>query len=157
MNGTRHVAQLNIGRVRYGLDDPRIAGFVDNLARVNALAERSPGYVWRLQDDSGNATAFRMIADPHMMVNLSVWESVETLERFVWNTVHRRFYEQRGDWFEPLAEPHFVMWLVPPGHRPTLEEAAGKLAHLRAHGSSETAFGWEWLPELTRRREASGA
>src|SRR2546425_13362256 len=105
-----HLAQLNIGRIRYPLDDPRMADFVNNLDRVNAIAEHTPGFVWRLQDDSGNATAIHAFDDPRMLLNMSVWESVEALERFVWQTVHKRIYGRRTEWFEPLDRPHFVLW-----------------------------------------------
>ena len=99
---TSHIAQLNIGRFRYPTDDPRMAAFMTNLDRINALAERSEGFVWRLKDESNNATAIRPASDPTMAVNLSVWESVEALERFVWATVHKQFYNRKGDWFEKL-------------------------------------------------------
>ena len=92
-----HLAQLNIGRIRYEVDDPRMAGFVDNLASVNAIAERSPGFVWRYTDESGNATSTRPYdGDPMMAVNMSVWENVESLEKYVWQTVHKRFYARRA-------------------------------------------------------------
>jgi Domain of unknown function (DUF3291) len=146
MSESRHLAQLNIGRLRYPTDDPRMADFMNNLILVNGLAERSTGFVWRLQDDSGNATNIRPYADPQMAVNLSVWESVEALERFVWQTVHKRFYGRRPDWFEQMDRPHFVMWWVPAGHRPTIGEAKERLEHLPAHGPSEHAFGWESVP-----------
>ena len=129
---TSHIAQLNIGRFRYPTDDPRMAAFMTNLDRINALAERSEGFVWRLKDESNNATAIRPESDPTMAVNLSVWESVEALERFVWATVHKQFYNRKGDWFEKLAAPHFVMWPVAAGHIPDLDEAMGRLEHLRA-------------------------
>ena len=95
MTAIRHLAQLNIGRLRYPTDDPRVADFMNNLDLVNGLAERSKGFVWRLKDESGNATNIRPFADPTMIVNMSVWENVETLERFVWQTVHKRFYGRR--------------------------------------------------------------
>ena len=101
---TSHIAQLNIGRFRYPTDDPRMAAFMMNLDRINALAERSEGFVWRLKDESNNATAIRPASDPTMAVNLSVWESVEALERFVWATVHKQIYNRKGEWFEKLAE-----------------------------------------------------
>ena len=143
---TGHIAQLNIGRFRYPTDDPRMAAFMMNLDRINALAERSEGFVWRLKDDSNNATAIRPDSDPTMAVNLSVWESVEALERFVWATVHKQFYNRKGDWFEKLGAPHFVMWWIEAGHIPTLAEAKERLDHLTAHGPSEQAFGWETAP-----------
>ena len=141
-----HLAQLNIGRIRYSLDDPRMADFVNNLDRVNAIAEHTPGFVWRLQDDSGNATAIHAFDDPRMLLNMSVWESVDALERFVWQTVHKRIYGRRPEWFEPLDRPHFVMWWVPAGHRPDVAEAKSRLEHLWAHGPSDYAFGWERIP-----------
>jgi len=139
-----HLAQLNIGRIRYEIDDPRMKGFVDNLAFVNDLAERSPGFVWRYQDDSGNATNTRPYdGDPRMAVNMSVWLDVESLERFVWQTVHKRFYGQRHDWFETLGERYMVMWWVPVGHLPSVQEAVERLEHLKVQGPSEHAFSWE--------------
>ncbi|MFZ0602087.1 MAG: DUF3291 domain-containing protein [Roseiarcus sp.] len=145
---TSHIAQLNIGRFRYPPYDPRMAGFMTNLDRVNALAERSEGFVWRLKDESYNATAIRPATDPTMAVNLSVWEGAEALERFVWATVHKQFYNRKGDWFEKLGTPHFVMWPIPAGHIPDLEEAMGRLEHLRANGDSDFAFGWSHLAHI---------
>jgi Domain of unknown function (DUF3291) len=146
MTEPRHLAQLNIGRLRYPTDDPRMAEFMNNLDFVNGLAEQSTGFVWRLKDDSGNATNIRPFDDPQMALNLSVWESIEALERFVWQTVHKRFYGRRPEWFNKMEAPHFVMWWVPVGHRPTVIEAKAWLEHLAAHGSSEHAFGWESIP-----------
>jgi len=140
---TRHLAQLNIGRIRYETDDPRMADFMNNLERVNAIAERSPGFVWRYKDDSGNATSTRPFADPRMLVNMSVWESVEALEKFAWQTVHTRFYARKHEWFEKLDGAYFVLWHVPVGHRPSVQEAIERLEHLKAHGPSEHAFGWQ--------------
>jgi heme-degrading monooxygenase HmoA len=140
----QHLAQLNIGRVRHALDDPRMADFMNNLARVNALAERSPGYVWRYADASGNATDTRPFADdPRMIINMSVWENAEALQKFVWQTVHRRFYARKHEWFEKLEGPYFVLWHVAAGHRPGVEEAIARLDHLKTHGPSDYAFGWQ--------------
>jgi Domain of unknown function (DUF3291) len=146
MTAIRHLAQFNIGRLRYPTDDPRVADFMNNLDLVNSLAERSTGFVWRLKDDSGNATNIRPFADPTMIVNMSVRENVETLERFVWQTIHKRFYGRRPEWFEKMEKPHFVMWWVVAGHRPTIEEAKERLEYLTAHGPSDHAFGWESVP-----------
>jgi len=142
----RHLAQLNIGRLRYTTDDPRMADFMNNLDLVNGIAERTPGFVWRLKDGSGNATAIRPFPDPDMAVNLSVWASIEALERFVWQTVHKRFYGRRAEWFAKMEGPHVVMWWVPAGHIPTVVEAKERLEHLAAHGPSDHAFGWESIP-----------
>jgi uncharacterized protein DUF3291 len=137
-----HLAQLNIGRIRYQIDDPRMADFADNLQMVNRLAERSPGFVWRYIDESGNSTATRPYADPRIAINLSVWESVEALERFVYLTVHKRFYGRRAEWFEHFEEPYFVMWWVPAGHLPSVTEAVKRLEHFKQHGATEHAFDW---------------
>jgi len=142
----RHLAQLNIGKFRADRNDPTMADFFDNLDRVNAAAERMPGFVWRLKDDSGNATSIPWVGDASMAVNLTVWESVETLEKFVWQTIHTKIYVRKGEFFEKMETPHFVMWWIEAGHIPTLEEAKERLDHLTANGPSEFAFGWETAP-----------
>jgi hypothetical protein len=144
-----HLAQLNVGHIRYPTDDPRMAEFMGQLDAVNALAERSPGFVWRLKDDaSNNATNILVSADPHFLINMSVWETAEQLEHFVWNTVHKRIYQKKGNWFAPMATPHFVMWWISAGHTPTHQEALERLGHLTQHGPSDHAFGWESLPNI---------
>jgi len=143
MEQGRHLAQLNIGRIRHEIDDPRMADFADNLALVNGLAESSEGFVWRYVDESGNATDTRPFADPKIIVNLSVRESVAALERFVWQTVHKRFYGRRADWFEHFDGPAVALWWVPAGHRPSMEEAVARLAYLKQHGPSDYAFNWQ--------------
>jgi heme-degrading monooxygenase HmoA len=141
-----HLAELNIARARYALDDPRMKDFVDRLDRVNAVAERSRGFVWRLKDEDGATIA--LDDDPRLIVNLSVWETAEDLEHFVWNTIHRQVYRRRAEWFPPLGRAHFVMWHVEPGTKPSVEEAIERLDYLNEHGSSDHAFGWEGLPHL---------
>ena len=160
----RHLAEVNIGRVLGGPDDPRMADFYGNLARVNALAERMPGFVWRLKDDTGDsAMALHWPGDPTMSVNMSVWESAETLGRFVFQTVHRNIYARKAEFFEmhaPGAGPDhaqasFVLWWVEAGHIPTLDEAKERLEHYRRHGPGDLAFGWADLPaarDLMARR-----
>jgi len=138
-----HLAQLNIGRIRYEIDDPRMPDFTNNLALVNDIAEGSAGFIWRYIDGSGNATNTRPYADPRIIVNMSIWESVEALERFVWRTIHSRFYGRRGDWFEHFAGPSLVLWWVPVGHRPSVEEAVARIEHLKQHGPSHHAFDWQ--------------
>ena len=136
-------------------DDPRLAEFMAALDRVNDLGRRMPGFVWMMEGSgtpgTGNSGT-EVPGDPRMSVNMTVWESVETLEAFVWNTLHRRFYERRAEWFESSGEMHFVMWWVPEGHVPTLDEGLGRLARLRAHGNSDEAFDWSWLEEARRWR-----
>jgi hypothetical protein len=143
-----HLAQLNVGRAVDQLDSPRLAEFMGALDRVNAIAERSPGFVWRLKSDSGNATDIKVSDDPLFIINMSVWETAQHLEQFVWNTVHAKVYEKKANWFEAKTAPHFVMWFVPAGHIPTPEEAMARLEHLTTHGASDHAFGWESLPNV---------
>ncbi len=141
-----HLAQLNIAHLKYPIDDPRIADFVANLDRINAVAERSPGFVWRLKDDSGNAMDLGPDEDPMVIPNLSVWETAEHLEQFVWQTIHTRIYDRKAEWFVPQAQATFVMWWIAEGRRPDLTEAGDRLEHLRTHGNSDDAFGWAHLP-----------
>ena len=143
-----HLAELNIGRLVAMLDDPRVADFKNALDRINGLGKRSPGFVWIMEGGDGHGNTENSIAnDPRFIPNLTVWKDVASLEHFVWNTVHRQFYERRADWFEVLGEMHFVMWWVPEGHRPTLDEALERLEHLREHGDSDHAFGWSHLKD----------
>jgi hypothetical protein len=149
-----HLAQLNIARLSYDFDDPRVAEFVDNLERINGIAERSEGFVWRLKDESGDATDIRAFDDPQVIVNMSVWRAPEDLEHFVWNTVHRQFYKKRAEWFSAMKSQHFVMWWVDEGHVPTVEEARNKLDYLERHGDSDQAFGWSHLPHIKLWQQA---
>ena len=150
-----HLAELNIARLRFPLDDPRVADFADNLDRVNGLAETMPGFVWRMgQDDTEPGTDVGTFGDPMTISNFSVWETPEALERFVWQTVHKRFYNRKAEWFEVIENQYFAMWWVEPGHVPTQAEAEERLAHLRAHGPSDFAFGWESLPQVQLWKEA---
>lgn len=148
-----HIAQLNIGRPKFALDDPRMAGFMDNLDRINAVAERSPGFVWRMTGEGDNNMDITRADEPGMNYNLSVWETAEALEHYVWNTVHAKLYNRKTEWFPDLGVAHFVMWPVPEGYIPTLDEAIKRLELLRANGSTDEAFGWEGLPHLKRWME----
>ncbi len=146
-----HLAELNVARAVDDLTSPRLAGFVAALDRVNALADRSKGFVWRLEDATGNATGFSLDDDPRLIINLSIWESADDLAAFTFKTVHRRIFDRRADWFEPPTEAHLVMWWVAAGHRPRLKEAAERLADLRDNGPSERAFGWANVVDLPAR------
>jgi hypothetical protein len=139
VNG-HHIAQLNIARAKAPLDTPLLADFVAQLDTVNALAEASPGFVWRLKSDSGNATDIRAYVDPLMIVNMSVWESIDTLFDFAYRTSHTKVMNRRKEWFEPLPEPHMVLWWISAGMVPTVEEAKRRLDYLAAHGPTTTAF-----------------
>ena len=146
----QHLAQLNIGRLVAEPGDPRVAAFMAALDAVNGIGKRSPGFVWMMEGSgapgTGN-TETRIGGDPCFVSNLTVWEDVASLERFVFTTVHKRFYDRRAAWFELLGRPHFVMWWVPAGHRPTLDEGLERLRHLEDHGNTDRAFGWSHLNE----------
>ena len=145
---SRHLAQLNVGRLLADTDDPRVAPFMRALDTVNGIGKRSPGFVWMMEGSgepgTGNTEA-KVGGDPRFVTNLTVWEDVTSLEQYVWNTVHRQFYERRAEWFELLGKMHFVMWWVPGGHRPTLDEALERLENLQAHGETDHAFGWSHI------------
>lgn len=151
------LAELNVGYAAHPLDDPRMADFMTNLDRINALAERSPGFVWRMKSDSGNATDIEVPGIEGMISNMSVWEDVESLGNYVFNTVHARFYERRHEFFQAMTSHHFVMWPVADGHIPTLEEGVDRLRHLEAHGPSDAAFGWDYVDQSKWRRCALAA
>jgi len=144
---TFHLAQVNIGRVRAPLEDPIMKGFVDRLDELNAVADASPGFVWRLQTDAGNATYFRPYPeDDRVLMNMSVWESVEALRSYVYRTGHAEMLKQRHEWFEPMRL-FLALWWVPAGHRPSVDEARQRLAHLEAHGPSQFAFTFRTIVE----------
>lgn len=135
-----HVAQMNVGTALYAMDDPGMGEFVARLDEINALAEASPGFVWRLQSDSGNATDIQVSEDPRFIVNMSVWRSVEDLFDYAYKSAHRLVMAKRRQWFERPADAYQVLWWVPAGHEPTVEEGLARLAHLRQQGPSATAF-----------------
>ena len=135
-----HIAQLNVARLRQPIDAPETAGFVANLDPVNAIADAAPGFVWRLQDDSGNATSIHTSDDPRFIVNLSVWESIDTLEAFVRRTPHADVLRRRREWFERATEAYLVLWWIPAGTRPSVADAMDRLHHLRALGPTAEAF-----------------
>lgn len=133
------LAQLNIAAMKAPLESPDMADFVANLERINVLAEQSPGYVWRLQDEEGDATAIRPFG-AEVLVNMSVWRDVQSLSDYVYKSTHTEMLKRRREWFERVQQAHQVLWWVPEGHRPNVHEAAERLAHLREHGSTTQAF-----------------
>lgn len=135
-----HIAQFNIARMRAPLDDPEMAGFVARLDEINALADRSAGFVWRLQTPEGNATYLRPYDDERILVNMSVWETVEHLQQYVYYSAHAELLRQRKAWFEKVAEASLVLWWAPVGHLPGVDEAKQRLDHLEAHGPTPFAF-----------------
>ena len=153
-----HIAQLNIGRLLAPIDSPQIAEFVAALDPINALADAAPGFVWRLQTEDGNATAIRPFDDETLAVNLSLWESIEALADFAYGPDHRAIMVQRRKWFERMVDAYQVLWWVPVGHIPTVDEAIGRLEHLRAQAPTPHAFTFRVSfppPDATDASEAS--
>lgn len=131
------------------MDDAVMADFAAALDKVNTLAESSPGFVWRLQDEAGNATGIRPYEDERVMVNMSVWESVEALRTFVYGqNPHKKYMQRRREWFEHMQEAYLVLWWVPAGHIPSVDEAKERLEHLRVHGPTPHAFTFRQAFEL---------
>jgi len=137
-----HIAAYNIARSKFPMNDPRMDGFNDALDQVNAEAESSKGFVWRLQDDSGNATNINIYDDPHMLVNLSLWESVEDLKAYIYNGDHLAIFQRKKEWFQTMKEAHMVLWWVKQGNLPRAEEAKKKLEYFIQNGPSQEAFGF---------------
>ena len=136
-----HLAQINIGRFRAPLEDPIMEGFRTQLGPINALADQSFGFVWRLQTEEGDATAIRPYdGDDLMAINLSVWESLEALQRFVYASAHVATLRDRKQWFEPIEGAILVLWWIPAGHLPTVVEAQERLQHLKIHAPTSHAF-----------------
>jgi hypothetical protein len=135
-----HIAQVNIGRIRADLNDPIMAGFVNRLEEINALADASPGFVWRLQTNEGNATYFRPFGDERTLLNMSVWRDIESLRHYVYQTAHRELLRQRHAWFEKFEGSFMALWWVPVGHIPGIDEAKRRIAHLDVHGPTQFAF-----------------
>ncbi|HTS74586.1 MAG TPA: DUF3291 domain-containing protein [Bryobacteraceae bacterium] len=142
-----HLAQLNVGRILHPLDHPAIRPFMDALDHINRLADNAPGFVWRLQTESGNATDVKhpWSADPFFLVNMSVWTTPQALRDFIYRSEHREYLARRGEFFEKMAQAHYVLWWIPAGHIPTLEEAAGRLEHYQRNGPTPYAF---WFGNL---------
>jgi hypothetical protein len=135
-----YIAQVNIAVPREPIDSPALSDFVALLDPINALADSSPGFVWRLQDDSGDATSIRPFDDERLMINMSVWESVEELWSFVYDTRHLDVMRRRREWFTRLAESHQCLWWVPAGEIPSIEDTKQRIDHLRDHGPTAYAF-----------------
>ena len=137
------LAQVNIARMLAPLTDPLMAGFVAQLDAINALADSSPGFIWRLQTPEGNATAVRPYEDDLILVNLSLWASLTDLSAFVYKSRHRQVLQQRPQWFQRFDGPYLALWWVPSGHIPSVEEAKERLAYLCAHGETPYAFSFK--------------
>ncbi|MDH3661136.1 MAG: DUF3291 domain-containing protein [Alphaproteobacteria bacterium] len=135
-----HLAQVNIARARFPIDDPGMADFMNQLDEINALADTAPGFVWRLKDESGNATDFQPYDDPRILINLSVWNSVEQLHDFVYKTAHAEVMRRRYDWFEKPNTHHVALWWTPADEHPSTLDATARLLHLSQYGPTASAF-----------------
>lgn len=155
------VAQLNIARARAPWDDPVMADFMARLAEVNALAERSPGFVWRLKGDSGNSTDLCIGDDPRIIVNLTVWETIDDMFAYTYRSDHKTVFARRFDWFERWEGPSVVMWWQPAGTIPDVGDALRRLRLLgdrgRPRGRSRSSSGARRLPDHRRLRGARAA
>ncbi|AXK38154.1 DUF3291 domain-containing protein [Crenobacter cavernae] len=134
------LAQVNIARAKAPLDHPIMKGFVDRLDHINALAEQSPGFVWRLQTEVGDATAIKAFEDQLIIVNLSVWDSFESLKSYVYTGEHVTLIKNKKSWFDPLNAPSLALWWISEGHIPTVESAKARLEALQEKGSTPEAF-----------------
>ena len=135
-----HIAQMNVGTARYDLDHPGMADFMNNLDRVNALAETTPGFVWRLTGEGNNATDIKPTDNPRFIVNMSVWRSIGALFDYVYRSDHRNFMVRRREWFEKPEGPYLVLWWIEQDHTPTVAEGLARLRHLIEHGPTPYAF-----------------
>lgn len=135
-----HIAQINIARMLAPLDTLQMADFVANLDRINALAEGSPGFIWRLKGEGNDATTLRPFPDDWLIVNMSVWETIEALHQYTYYSAHVEIFRRRGEWFSKLGTPAMVLWWIPAGHIPDLAEAKAKLEMLEKQEATPQAF-----------------
>lgn len=151
MASSFHLAQVNVATSRAPMDDPIMQGFVDRLETLNALADSSPGFIWRLQTDDGDATAIRVFDNPLILFNLTVWESVEALEAYVYKSDHVNAVKRRMEWFEKPEQTPFALWWIPAGHIPDEVEAKVRLEKLWRDGPGPEAFTFRqrFLPPAT--------
>jgi hypothetical protein len=150
-----HLAQLNVAHMRAPVDSTELADFAAGLDPVNRLAEEAPGYVWRLKGGDGSQDVVRHDHGDHLLINFSVWESRDSLWDFVYRTPHLGFLQRRREWFLRVAEPYSVMWWIPEGHAPTLEEGMERLALLRARGATPQAFTFKDFYDFKDNSEAA--
>src|SRR5215210_2862250 len=149
-----HLAQLNVGRMVAPVTAPEIADFMAALDPINALADASPGFVWRLQTDAGNATEIHAFDDELLLLNMSVWTSIEAVRAFTYTTAHTDVLRRRREWFERLEIAHLVLWWVPAGHLPTVGEALERLESLRRDGPTPPRSRSASRSSARRRRPA---
>ena len=135
-----HLAQVNVARPLGPMDGSMMAEFARAIDPINLLAERSPGFVWRLQGDEGDATAIRVFDDGQILINLSVWRSVEALRDYTYRSGHAHYVKRRKEWFSAFGRPHYALWWIEEGHEPSPQEARERIEHLQDHGPGPEAF-----------------
>jgi hypothetical protein len=135
-----HLAQVNIATMLAPLDSPTMSGFVNRLDEINALAEGTPGFVWRIKTDGGDATSIRAFDDEKIIINMSVWQTIEALYDYAYYSKHVEVFRKRGEWFERMDTPILALWWIPVGHVPTTDEAKERLSYLEQHGPTPYAF-----------------
>jgi Domain of unknown function (DUF3291) len=152
MNVHKYLAQVNIGKVIAPMDSPIMSGFADHLDEINKLAEESEGFIWRLKEDNNNATSIHVFDDPFILINMSVWESVDALYKFVYQSAHVEYLKKRKEWFEKLTDMHMALWWIPQNHFPDCNEAIERLTHIKVNGASAFAFSFKtkYMPDGTQ-------
>ena len=135
-----HIAQVHVAQAKADMESELMRGFVSRLDEINALADRADGFIWRLQEDSGSATAIRVFDDPLLLINMSVWADLEALKHYVYKSLHVELIKDREAWFNKMGESHQALWWIPAGHIPSTEEARKKLEYIRKNGPSTDAF-----------------
>jgi Domain of unknown function (DUF3291) len=138
-----HLAQVNIGKILAPMDSPLMSEFKNNLDRINALAEASEGFIWRLKDDNNNATSIKVFEDDFMLINMSVWKDIDALYKYVYESAHMEYLKNRKAWFERLTEKYMALWWIPGDHIPTPSEAIERINHIRQNGDTAFAFGFK--------------
>lgn len=138
-----NLAQFNIAKMKGLIDSSIMDGFRNSLDYVNAIAEKSPGFIWRLKDESGDATNIKVFNDEYLIVNMSVWKDIDSLFNYVYHSDHVEYFKRRKEWFHKMEKMHMVLWPVPEDHFPSPEEGKERLEHLIKHGESDYAFSFK--------------
>jgi hypothetical protein len=138
-----HLAQINIAEMLEPEGHPSMSGFFDNIDMINAIAEESPGFVWRLQDETGSATSIKAFDNDMLIINMSVWETRESIFDFVYKSMHLEIFKRKNEWFHKMKKMHYALWYIDEGHQPDLAEARKMLDHLNLHGETPMAFSFK--------------
>lgn len=155
-----HLAQINIAKAIAPLDSPVMADFTNNLDQINRLAEESEGFIWRLKDENNNATSIKIFEDDSIIVNMSVWESIESLANYVYKSDHLDFFKRRHEWFHKMPVAHMALWYIPLNYKPSTQEGKHRLEYLREHNDTPYAFSFRkrfTIEEYLKSTQASAA